>query len=463
RGQRIGVANQVAVAVGQQLTGDKGGATHYVYDSLTTRLKQQIDLVTTATGGTDTLASVTWLYDRGGRDTLRTLRVPGTGSVPVTRQTHYESHGWVSSVLEKVGGTIRYSFSNPVYSVLGELRSAAETRRSNSGTLTFNYDSTSWTRRLLTSADGVNGGDAYTWTYDRVGSRLTELHIPPGGSVPKVYSTLGSDNRLLGQRDSINSSSIHRYLTDQAGQRLADLDSHTGVLGLQAMSTWTAAGQLYYSLTPESGTGPYDLVWTWYDGQGRRVITHLATTTSLSTEQTPNSTQGFRTYYVYDGSDVAFTLVKPWGSTTWRMQQRYVTTGLDENIGARLWNNGTPVSLALVTDRQGGFIMGVQGTGTEQVNTGFYLRNPFGQLESGSTVASGLDTHVGVGYAGAGTPTSAGGGYVYLRTRWYDPQTGRFLSQDPIGLAGGVNLYAYAGNNPVAYSDPFGLCQKPAG
>jgi RHS repeat-associated protein len=65
-------------------------------------------------------------------------------------------------------------------------------------------------------------------------------------------------------------------------------------------------------------------------------------------------------------------------------------------------------------------------------------------------------------FAGAGTPTSAGGGYVYLRNRWYDPQTGRFLSQDPIGLAGGVNLYAYAGNNPASYSDPFGLCKDPS-
>ena len=34
------------------------------------------------------------------------------------------------------------------------------------------------------------------------------------------------------------------------------------------------------------------------------------------------------------------------------------------------------------------------------------------------------------------------------------------LTQDPIGLAGGVNLYAYAGNNPVFYADPFGLCPQ---
>ena len=38
-----------------------------------------------------------------------------------------------------------------------------------------------------------------------------------------------------------------------------------------------------------------------------------------------------------------------------------------------------------------------------------------------------------------------------------------FLTQDPIGLAGGVNLYAYAGNDPISYDDPFGLCTDKDG
>jgi RHS repeat-associated protein len=48
-------------------------------------------------------------------------------------------------------------------------------------------------------------------------------------------------------------------------------------------------------------------------------------------------------------------------------------------------------------------------------------------------------------------------GFQYLRNRWYDPNVGRFTQEDPIGFAGGINLYAYAGSNPVSSSDPFGL------
>jgi hypothetical protein len=46
----------------------------------------------------------------------------------------------------------------------------------------------------------------------------------------------------------------------------------------------------------------------------------------------------------------------------------------------------------------------------------------------------------------------------------YDPATGRFLQQDPLGLASGdLSLAAYAANNPVMFTDPSGLCKDPGG
>jgi len=48
-------------------------------------------------------------------------------------------------------------------------------------------------------------------------------------------------------------------------------------------------------------------------------------------------------------------------------------------------------------------------------------------------------------------------GLLYRRNRYYDPATGRFTQEDPIGLGGGVNLYGFANGDPVSYSDPYGL------
>ncbi|MBD3895312.1 RHS repeat-associated core domain-containing protein, partial [Halomonas sp. ML-15] len=47
-------------------------------------------------------------------------------------------------------------------------------------------------------------------------------------------------------------------------------------------------------------------------------------------------------------------------------------------------------------------------------------------------------------------------GLYYNRHRYYDPQQGRYISQDPIGLNGGTNLYGYV-TNPTGMVDPLGL------
>ena len=45
----------------------------------------------------------------------------------------------------------------------------------------------------------------------------------------------------------------------------------------------------------------------------------------------------------------------------------------------------------------------------------------------------------------------------HYRARYYDPNTGRFLSEDPIGFHGGIHRYRYVLNNPTSYKDPDGL------
>lgn len=90
--------------------------------------------------------------------------------------------------------------------------------------------------------------------------------------------------------------------------------------------------------------------------------------------------------------------------------------------------------------------------GSDKTVQAQYAYRPFGTPERN-------DLGVAGNMRWRGLPYDAETGLYYVRARYYDAETGRFLSEDPIGLDGGINQYAFGGNDPINHRDPSGLCE----
>jgi RHS repeat-associated protein len=178
--------------------------------------------------------------------------------------------------------------------------------------------------------------------------------------------------------------------------------------------TWDARNRLV-------GINSAGVVATFrYDAQGRRA------------ERTIN---GETTRYVYDGAQ-AIAEVRA-------TQTVMLHTGLliDEAIARYTTSDGR----VYLTDALGSIIA---QTRENQDTQNFYAYSAFGE-----TIAVGTDENNSIQYTAR---ENDGTGLYYFRARYYDPALKRFLTEDPIGLQGGLNTYSYVRNNPLSYSDPTG-------
>lgn len=183
--------------------------------------------------------------------------------------------------------------------------------------------------------------------------------------------------------------------------------------------TWNARNQL--TTVKDTGTGT-TLANFQYDAFGRR------------TENAAGDGM------LYDGVNAVQEL-----SGTTPVVNR-LTGGVDEFFG-RTDSGGTTFPL---TDALGSTIALTDSSGTIQTQ---YTYEPFGATTP--TGATSANWYQFTGRANDGT------GLYYYRARYYSPRFQRFVSEDPAGIAGGVNFYAYASDSPVDFRDPFGL--KPNG
>jgi RHS repeat-associated protein len=137
--------------------------------------------------------------------------------------------------------------------------------------------------------------------------------------------------------------------------------------------------------------------------------------------------------------------------------------GLDRPVEWTDSAGGSGLQLAL-TDERGTVIgawspsAGLTGSLTTTPEGRVTTRGPDGTVlctEAGTGGVCPLPGRLPFGFSGTWrSPTS---GLVWLRTRWYDPQLGQFLSPDPAGAVDSANPYTFAGGDPVNGSDPFGL------
>lgn len=254
---------------------------------------------------------------------------------------------------------------------------------------------------------GLYVDSTIAFTHDAVGNRT--LRSAPGGDAAGTYGT----------GDRIASYGGCSYGTDDDG----NVTSRT--CGSETVTfSWGADGRL----TGYRITGG-DSVALRYDAAGR-----------LARRDVNGSPAS---YFLWEGEQLLAEL----DGTQYLVAQYSYYPGLDQ---LHAFNRGGSVSYAQ-QDVEGN----VRYLGTNAINQmRSYTYDESGNLVGGTDWGNlnGIDR---ARWKGALFLAPEAGLY-YMRARWYEPRSGRFLSEDPAGMGGGLNPYVFAGADGVNGSDPTG-------
>jgi RHS repeat-associated protein len=448
RGNVIGYTYDAAGRITSKTYAD-GSHMEYVYDS-------RGNLVST----TDPAGITIFSYD--ANDYLTRIDYPGGQWLQYT----YDDAGRRTSSLDQTGHQLDYH-----YDALGRLENL--TNESSIEVVHYNYDAAGRISRKT-----LGNGVYTTYEYDAAGQLLHVVNYNADGSVLSRFD----------------------YTYDSRGRRLSMNTSY----GLWTYE-YDDLGQLTHAvLAPTDPSIPnQDLAYV-YDGLGNRICT---IENGVTTEYTPNNmnqyTQVGDTTYVFDADGNLIEEQSPSGTTSYTYNDENslnsVTKGTDtwlyvyDALGNRVATieNGVttnyvidPIGLGNVVgeydasrdlvaryDHGFGLLTRIDATGNaacytfdaignSQQMTNFagaiansYVYMPFGMLiQEAETIPNRFKF---IGEFGVFDEASD---ICYMNERFYDEETGRFLSEDPIRLsAGSINLVAYVQNDPVSRIDPLGL------
>lgn len=402
---------------------------------------------------TDRKSQVTlYTYDALNRRTLVSY-ADGSGT-----QAGYDAANRLTGLLDTVSGSLSWGYDD-----LNRVVQAATPQ----GTIGYSYDAAG--RRIgMTPAaqaavsyqyDNANrlqsitqGNEAVQFSYDD-GNRRTSLTLPNGVIVGYGYDdgnhltslayTQGNGTRvgdlsysynaagqMIGQGGSLAFNQLPTATTQAS--TFDDNNRQTGFNGstlsydvngnLTSDGNNTFVWNARHQLTQIQQGGVTKLSYT-YDAVGRRTSKTVGTATS--------------TQYLYDGQNIVQEMD---GNT---VNPILAGLGIDE----RFARNDVTGRTYFLTDMLGSTIGLADPAGALKQR---YSYDPYGNAAPTDTSSGFTNPYQ---YTGREADTA---GLYYYRARYYSPIMGRFISEDPIGIAGGFNAYAYVNGSPLAYRDPSG-------
>jgi len=398
----------------------KGQATTYQYDPL-----GRLTLVTFADAST-----IAYTYDAGDRLTQMSDSANGTLT-------------WQYDLLDQVilestsSGTVTYTYDadgrrtamtaagQPAVSYAYDDSHRLTGVTQGSATVAIAYDGAG-RRQSVTFPNGIVAGYAYD-AADRVTGLAYVLGNTPIGNLTYEYDAAGNRTATDGTLSRIElpaavtgaSYDAANRIVERAGIPFAhDPNGNLTNDGLHVFQ-WNAR-DLLASMTG-SASGVFQ-----YDAMGRRRAKTVGGTT---------------TRFLYDGLNIV----------------------QEQSAG------GVPLANVLGGLRLDETFMRTDGGGTmvlaDVLGSTVGLADTTGALSTQYTYAPfGATTSAGAASANAAQFTGRendGTGLYYYRARYYAPDLGRFISEDPLGFGGGdANLYAYVGNRPTSANDPLGLYNR---
>ena len=461
----------------------EGIGFYYTYNGKGKLVRIEMKSVTIAdgavTGGT-LLSSENYLYDGSDR-LIRVVETDGDNVVLHDFSWTYDAKDNVTALTESIGGkSFSYTYaydddSRPTTFGYGDVtkqvtydghgRSSWTTVKNGSSTVLgtgYAYrdvDSTYTTTQVKSVTNSYGGKTAnFNYTYDANGNILS---VSGAQTVTYEYDDLG---QLVWEKNA-TAGKAWNYTYDNGGNILSRTEytcSSSGTVSGSGTTTSYTYGDAEWGdlLTAYDGEAiSYDGIgnplsyrgWTmnWQGGRQLASMTKGSNTLSFAYNEsglrTSKTVNGVTHNYVWQGSKLAADI-----TDTYALYFHYDSTG--DVIGFTRTANGTDTEYFYVKNLQGDILKVITATGTEAAT---YTYDAWGKLLTSTGDLAEVNPLRYRGYF-YDTETSL----YYLKSRYYDPEVGRFINPDGYNSTGqgiiGTNMFAYCLNNPAIFSDDAG-------